>query len=147
AALPVAGVAQRFRLHAHQRLGEDLNHLPQQVRTCLLQLLLHPPDDVVVHTGPSGHRELLSRDPCSVLFEDHAVAVSAHDATPNDYAVVHHVWGLISLQGTWPPGNAAPSQRASVSLQAIRRADRPERAGRHELRFQRSAYWYGRHGL
>jgi hypothetical protein len=57
---------------------------------------LHPPDDVVVHTGPSGHRELLSRDPCSVLFEDHAVAVSAHDATPNDYAVVHHVWGLIS---------------------------------------------------
>jgi hypothetical protein len=37
AALPVADIAQRLRLGAHQWLGERLHHLPQQMRGGLIQ--------------------------------------------------------------------------------------------------------------
>jgi hypothetical protein len=50
AALPVAGVAQRLGVGVHQHLGEQLHHVPQQIRTGLLQALPHQAQQILVHT-------------------------------------------------------------------------------------------------
>src|SRR5207237_8089541 len=52
-ARPVTGAAERIRLRAHQRLGEALDHLAQQIWACLLELLAQPAEYV---QGELDHR-------------------------------------------------------------------------------------------
>jgi hypothetical protein len=71
AALAVAGAADRVGLGAHEGVDEGLQHLPQQVRAGLGQLLVQEAGRV--DTAGSGHRVELLKD-CGRSPEDHAVA-------------------------------------------------------------------------
>ena len=78
-ALPIAGAAERLRLRSHQRLGEVLDHRPQQIRARLLELLAKP--------APNVHHVLDHRVPPRLSFvglreDDAVVAVSAPAAAP-----------------------------------------------------------------
>jgi hypothetical protein len=61
-AFAVRRAADRVRLGAHQRLGEGLDHAPQQIGARLRQLLVQPTRQV--DTGPSGHRRDSSLELC-----------------------------------------------------------------------------------
>src|SRR5262249_22015972 len=76
----VLGATNGIGLGTHQRLHERSDHLPEQIRAGLTQLLSQPAGQV--DTGDSGHRMLLAREPWSDLGKDHAVAVSHQTATP-----------------------------------------------------------------
>src|SRR5439155_8134679 len=78
--LAVRRAAERFRLRAHQRLGEVLHHRPQQIRVSLLELLAQPTRDV--------HRVLDHRAPPRAclrqgLREDDAVVSYHPDPRPS----------------------------------------------------------------
>ena len=85
------------------------DHLPQQIRRRLRQLLGQPTGQV--NTGWCGHRaDSSSRVPWSELVEDHAVAVSHHDATHTTAKIKHHVRGRNSIGGrSDPQRQPAPS--------------------------------------
>ena len=90
--LAVVGATDRIRLRAHQRLDEPLQHRAQQIRAGLREVLVQPAGRV--DTWLSGHRGVSSsRVPSTDLVEDHAVAVSRHDATLTKLYAVHHVNG------------------------------------------------------
>ena len=75
----------------HQRLSERGHHRPEQIRTGLRELLLQPARHI--DTGSCGHRVAPShRDLWSELNEDHAVAVSPHDAR-SPAQTGHHLRG------------------------------------------------------
>jgi hypothetical protein len=91
AALPVAGAAHRVGIGRHQRFREGLDHLPEQVRAGPGQLLGHPARQV--DTRCCGHRVLLVEDLWKDFKQDHAVAVSRHDATHINAELADHVGG------------------------------------------------------
>jgi hypothetical protein len=98
--LAVAGATDRVRVGRHQRLGEGLDHLPQQVRAGLGQLLGHPAGQV--DTRCCGHRVLLVEDLWKDFQQDHAVAASGHDATHINEERAHHFPGRNSRRGIYP---------------------------------------------
>jgi hypothetical protein len=80
--LPERSPAQCIRLGAHQRLGERLNHCPQQVRACLLKVLARPPGRFKIRTPrpwtpnrpPRAVKSALSTTKSSLIHWQHAKA-------------------------------------------------------------------------
>jgi hypothetical protein len=77
APLAVTGAADRISLRGHQRLRERLHRLPEQIRARPGQLLVQHPDISTLEAIAWLLISILGR-----FSEDHAVAVSPHDATP-----------------------------------------------------------------
>jgi hypothetical protein len=103
-ALPVAGTAERLRLRAHQRLGEILDHRPQQIRARLLQLLAQPASNVhhvLGHRAPPRSSFVGLREDDAVVTCERARRRSAlaYGSRSGDYlsAVVHHERGRYSI--------------------------------------------------
>src|SRR5690348_15153812 len=62
--------------------------------------------------GPAAIVVLLTRDPWSVLLEDHAVAVSAHDATLTSARRTPRQWTQLAI-GTYRSSDVAVACRRS----------------------------------
>jgi hypothetical protein len=80
----------------HQRVGEDLNHLPEQIRTGLRQLLSHPCGQL---------------DKCLGNLTVYGVRGRRPNETGGAVASAH-------LGGVWPPDSPADDEQASSLVPA-----------------------------
>ena len=69
------------RIGGHQRPGQGLDHVPEQVPAGLGKLLSHPAGQVDTRAGLRSSHNSLSKRSCKGLIQDHAVAVSRYGAT------------------------------------------------------------------
>jgi hypothetical protein len=85
------GTTDLISLRRHPRVRKRGNHFPEQIRARRGQVLFQHPGGGSTLCG-AAIVVILSRVPWSVLHENHAVAVSHHDATPlTSEKLVHHL--------------------------------------------------------
>ena len=99
ASSPVLGAADSIGLRGHQRVDEGGQHLPQQIRTGLGQLLGQEVGRV--DTARCGHRVCLLRTVEGL--QDHAMAALHDYATPNTGPDAHHSGGRHSYAAARSP--------------------------------------------